>query len=124
MFIGGKELRIRGTAVVLKDSKLLLVRDKGKNKFSLPGGGVHINEPLMATAVRELYEELGMSARKAERIFKCDFKGSYRNHKVTLIESDDEPQLTGKELDKFIWWDMQTDIPRFPHVDQILNKLK
>lgn len=117
-------MRIRGTAVVLKDSKLLLVRDKGKNKFSLPGGGVHINEPLMATAVRELYEELGMSARKAERIFKCDFKGSYRNHKVTLIESDDEPQLTGKELDKFIWWDMQTDIPRFPHVDQILNKLK
>jgi len=114
-------LRTRGTAVVFKGGKVLLVRDKGKHKFSLPGGGTNEDEPSMAAAIRELYEELGMSARKAERIFRCDFKGSLSKHKVTLIESDDEPRLRGKELDKFIWWDMKSDIPRYSHVAHILK---
>jgi len=117
-------MRARGTAVVFRKGKVLLVRDKGKHRFSLPGGGTHANEPSMAAAIRELCEELGMSARKAERVFKCDFQGSLSKHKVSLIETDDEPRLRGKELDKFIRWDMKTDIPRYAHVDQILKKLK
>ena len=77
----------------------------------------------MAAAIRELHEELGMRARKAERMFRCDFEGSVSKHKVSLIETDDEPRLRGKELEEFIWWDMKADIPRFSHVDQILEKL-
>ena len=57
-------MRIRGTAVVFRDGKVLLVRDRGKYKFSLPGGGTKRNEPSISSAVRELYEELGMRARK------------------------------------------------------------
>jgi len=117
-------MRIRGTALVFRDGKVLLVKDKNKHKFSLPGGGTNQNEPSMATAIRELYEELGMSARKSERIFNCDFKGSLNNHKVTLIETEDTPVLRGKELDMFIWWDMKTRIPRYFHVDQILARFK
>ena len=78
----------------------------------------------MGAAVRELFEELGMSACKAERVFECDFEGSLSKHKVSLIETDDEPRLRGKELDKFIWWDMKADVPRYAHVDQILKKLR
>ena len=110
--------------MVFRDGKVLLVRDRGKRRFSLPGGGAQPNEPSMATAIRELSEELGMSARKAERIFRCDFEGSVSKHKVSLIETDDEPRLRGKELDKFIWWDMKTNVPRYAHVDHILKKLR
>jgi len=117
-------MRNRGTAVVFRNGKVLLVRDRGKQKFSLPGGESNRNEPSMAAAIRELYEELGMSAKKSERIFSCDFKGSLSKHKVSLIETDDEPNLRGKELDKFIWWDMQTEIPLYPHVAQILDKMR
>jgi len=116
-------MRARGTAVVFRNGKVLLVRDKGKHKFSFPGGGVNHNEPSLAAAIRELYEELGMSARKAERLFRCDFKGSLSKHKVSLLETEDEPHLRGKELDKFIWWDMKADIPRYSHVDYILKRL-
>jgi len=115
--------RTRGTAIVLRDNKVLLVRDKGKNKYSLPGGGTNKDEPSMASAIRELYEELGMSAKKAERIFRCDFKGSLNKHKVVLVETDDEPRLRGKELDEFIWWDMETEIFLYDHVKAILGKL-
>lgn len=115
--------RIRGTAVVIRENKVLLVKDRGKKKFSLPGGGTNRNEPSLSAAIRELYEELDMSARKAERIFKCDFLGSFNKHKVSLIETDDEPFLKSRELEEFCWWNMKDQIPRYAHVDYIIKQL-
>jgi len=51
-------MRTRGTAVVIKDGKVLMVRDKGKHRYSLPGGGINKNEPTVSAAAREVYEEL------------------------------------------------------------------
>jgi 8-oxo-dGTP diphosphatase len=116
-------MKTRGTTVVIRDGKVLLVRDKGHKNFSLPGGGVNKNEPPLAAAVRELYEELRMSARKAERLFRCDFKGTASEHKVSLVETDDQPKLGDKELVEFIWWDRRRDVSRYAHVDQILKAL-
>lgn len=115
-------MRYRGTALVFRDNKVLLVKDKDVNSYSLPGGGTHKDEPALAAAVRELYEELKMSAKKAERVFKCDYKGQSRYHKVTLIETEDEPIINDNELVEFIWWDMETDIKKFNHVDYIITK--
>ena len=112
--------RVRGTAVVIRENKVLLVKDSGKKKFSLPGGRRNRNEPSLSTAIRELYEELGMSAKKAERIFKCDFSGLFNKHKVSLIETDNEPILKSKELKEFCWWNMKDQIPRYAHVDYII----
>lgn len=115
-------MRIRGTAVVIRDGKVLLVKDRGKHKYSLPGGGRNRNEPSLAAAARELYEELGMRAIKAQRIFKCDFEGSFSKHEVSLIETNDDPDIRS-ELEHFIWWDMKDDIPRYAHVNFIMKKL-
>ena len=114
-------MRNRGTALVFQNNHVLLVRDAGRKTYSLPGGGVNRREPALAAAVRELKEELGMSAYKAERIFKCDFDGSFSRHKVSLIETNDSPRLNSQELDEYIWWDMTKNIPRFKHVDAILE---
>ena len=117
-------MRQRGTAVVIRHGKVLLVRDKGHSRYSLPGGGIKKGEPTISAATRELYEELGLSAVKAERLRHCDFKGSTSIHKVCLVEANGEPQLEGHELNKFIWWDMKTPIPVYAHVNHILKKLK
>jgi hypothetical protein len=71
--------------------------------------------------VRELKEELGMSAYKAERLFKCDFDGSFSRHKVSLIETNDSPRLNSNELEEYIWWDLKKPISRYSHVDSILE---
>lgn len=116
-------MRQRGTAVVIRHGKVLLVRDRGRHRFSLPGGAVKPGEPTASAAARELYEELGLKAVNVRRMRHCDFKGSASHHKVCLIEARGEPRLRGHELDKFMWWDGNTDIPVYAHVKAILRKL-
>lgn len=110
--------------MVLKDNKVLLVRDKGKHRYSLPGGGIERNETTITAATRELNEELHLAVHSITRRRDADFKGSFSFHKVCLASIDNKPYLTGNELDRFIWWDMKTEIPRYEHVSYILHKLK
>jgi len=116
-------MRQRAVAVVLRHNKVLLVRDRGKHRFSLPGGGIHKGEPTASAAARELYEELGLSAGSVKRLRNCDFRGSSNHHKVCLIEAAGNPRLRGRELDKFLWWDMRSDMPVYPHVKSILKAM-
>ena len=115
---------IRGTAILFRNGKVLLVRDRGKSSFSLPGGRQSGTEALLCTAVREIYEELGMRTRKAERLYHCDYESRHNQHRVTFIESDDDPVLNDSELADFFWWDQQSKIPRFAHVDAILDRFR
>jgi len=116
--------RKRVTIVVFdQDKRVLLVKDKGIHKYSLPGGGIHRHETTKHAASRELYEELKMKAIKNTRRKDCDIKTKHTNHKVCVIESYDYPKIHDRELRKFIWWDCKTKIKRFDHVDRILVRL-
>jgi ADP-ribose pyrophosphatase YjhB (NUDIX family) len=115
-------MRQRGTAIVIRDNKVLLVRDAKAHRYSLPGGGINKNEPVVSAAAREVYEELGLHVTMVKRIQECDFRGSLSEHRVCLVEVTGEPNIRSHELDKFIWWDMKEEIPVFEHVTYILNK--
>ena len=117
-------MRQRGTAIVIRAGKILLVRDRGKHRFPLPGGAINKNEPSVSAAAREVYEELGLHVTMVKRLHECDFKGSLSEHKVCLIRANGEPRLRGHELDKFIWWDMKEPIPVYEHVTHILKRYK
>lgn len=109
-------MRQRATAIVIKGGKVLLVRDKGHSKFSLPGGAIEHGEPTISAVARELSEELGLNLVKVTRIRHCDFRGSLSEHKVCLVEVVGEPHLRGHELAEFIWWDMNDKTPIYAHV--------
>ena len=113
-------LRRRATAVVIREDKVLLVRDQGKHHFSLPGGGVHHGELSLSAAARELYEETGLRATKVVRIF--NYRGKVNEHRVFLVEADGHVHLS-KELSDFIWWDGKTAIPIYPHATNILGQV-
>ena len=117
-------MRQRGVAVVIRHGRVLLVRDRGKHHFSLPGGEIKKGEPTVSAAARELYEELGLKATKATRRRDCDFKGAVSKHRVCLIQVSGRPRLRGHELDKFVWWDMKEPIPVYAHVEHILRKMQ
>ena len=115
--------RDRATAVVVRDGKVLLVKEAGVHYFSLPGGGMHNGEPAADAAVREIAEELGLVATRFERLEGCDHAGLMNDHHVCLVQADGDPRVIGRELDAFCWWDMQESIPLHPHVKAILSKV-
>ena len=120
----GPTKRVRATAVIARDGKVLLVRDRGKHRFSLPGGGLKKGEPTLSAAARELYEELGLRATSIERLRECDFRGKASKHKVCLVtEFDGHPHIQGHELSEFRWWDTKDNVPVFAHVRFILSRL-
>ena len=116
-------MRQRATAVIIRGDKLLLVRDKGANHYSLPGGKIELNESSEKAVARELEEELGLSTVTVKRLDNCDFTGSLSQHNVFLVQVSNEPEIKS-ELDGFIWWDMAKPIPVFEHVNYILGKIK
>jgi len=105
----------------MRKGKVLLVRDRGRHRFSLPGGGIRKGEPSVSAAARELYEELGLRASRVTRLRYCDLRTPATEHRVSLIEASGEPVLRGHELDRFMWWDMKTPVPVFEHVAAILG---
>jgi ADP-ribose pyrophosphatase YjhB (NUDIX family) len=116
-------MRKRSTAVVVRNGKVLLVKDKGHHRFSLPGGERKQRETTVSAAARELYEELGLKTVRVTRLRQCDFRGAVSEHKVCLIQASGNPRLRGHELDKFVWWDMKETIPMYAHVKNILKRI-
>lgn len=118
-------MRRRVTAVVIRDSKVLLVRDKGKDKFSLPGGAIEKGESPTIAVKRELYEELKLNTTKVTRLRERDYKSPVNEHKVCRVEVEGEPQAS-HEIDKFIWCDIKEPITIavFSHVNNILKEIQ
>ncbi len=57
---------------------------------------------------------------RGDRLYHCDYESANNYHKVSLIETDDDPAIRSAELCEFTWWDQSQDLPRFRHVDAIL----
>lgn len=114
-------LGLRATGIVIKGGKVLLVRDKGHRRFSLPGGGIHRGEPPISEVARELYEELGLSADKIERVLT--YQSRTHRHSVFLIAAHHGRLRLKSELEAMLWWDQEKPLPIFQHVSGILGQL-
>ena len=111
-------LRPRATAVVTHKGKVLLVTDRGRNRYSLPGGGIQQGESPVTAVARELHEETGLSADKIEPVFTHHSKT--QEHVVFLITAHHGRARPRGEIDAFLWWDGKEEIHLFPHVKDIL----
>ena len=114
--------RQRATALVVNEGRYLVVRDKGHDRYSLPGGAMEQGEAALTAACRELTEELGMKAYKAERLFDYTNEGSFNDHKVVLVFAGGQPRINDRELDSFRWWDGRERLPLYPHVTSIVSR--
>jgi hypothetical protein len=117
--------RYRATVVIIRDGKVLLVRDTGKHDYSMPGGGFKRGESTIQAGIREVSEEInGLSILSFERLQLCDFVGQRANHKVCRLVVSGNPYIKQlHEIDKVIWWDMKSELPVQGHVKYILSKL-
>ena len=112
--------RLRATVVVIRGHEVLLVMDKGRSRYSLPGG-VKRGEPSIAAAARELYEETGLNCSKIE--WQFSYRGRVQRHKVFRATPVGDPRLKDGELSRYVWWDGKRDLPVEAHVSDILGRM-
>ena len=80
--------RNRATALVFREGRLLLVRERGAKHWSLPGGGMKDGEDPVAAAIRELHEETKLVARSATYLFL--YESPSQHHHVCCLEVEGE----------------------------------
>ncbi len=99
--------RRRSTAICVNEGTIVLVREKGQSRFSLPGGNIEHGEYSMSAAVREVGEELGLQADACLYLF--DFESATTLHSVFMIEYQNNLHLS-REISDFTRWAGDTDI--------------
>lgn len=100
----------------------MLVRDRGRNSFALPGGGVDPGELPISAVARELYEETTLTANSISYLFQHG--GKHNNHHVFRVSADGEVSVaTDLHVAEHIWWDKNGGVSVYPHVTEILARL-
>ena len=116
-----RALRRRATAIVMRSGRTLLVRDRGRRSFALPGGGVNAGEAAAGAVARELYEETTLAAHRIKYLFR--HSGKYNAHYVFRVDARCEVSVADDPMvEEFLWWDGGGDAPIHPHVNAILSK--
>lgn len=115
-----RKRNVRATVICQRVGLVLLVRDRGKKAFSLPGGRIEGGEGVLEAAVRELREELGLQAVSAMRCPEKDFVARYSHHHVVHASFMGEPVLQDGELVEYRWWDGLEELAVMNHVTGIL----
>lgn len=92
--------RDRSQAVVVKDGRVLLVKEKvdGRTFFNLPGGGIEKGETPECAALRELKEECNISGQIARKL-SVQYKPDNRGEVHTFLVMADEGQRPSKGID-------------------------
>ena len=96
------------TAVVDQSGKILLIREKGDERFMLPGGPMGHGDDVLETALRRLRRQAGLLVSRAEFLF--EHEGSVQLHKVVLIQADGRVHLQKWQIPEYKWWDRREPI--------------
>jgi len=123
LFFSGK---LRTRALIIHKSQILLVRNwKGRQRWTLPGGGAKNNESSQGAIIRELKEELGLNVKKTELEFISEVnhvEGSAKYpvviYRLKFVKkptfSMHRPELIDAE-----WWQVN-DLP--VNIDELTEK--
>jgi 8-oxo-dGTP diphosphatase len=115
-----RKKRNRATALVFRDGRLLLVRERGAKHWSLPGGGMKKGEDAITAAIRELDEETKLVVRSA--IYLFHHESPSQHHHVCQMDAEGKVELLKEEIGDYRWWDGETQLAIIPSALAIIGR--
>jgi len=121
---------IRIGAIILKDRKLLLIREKSQSFFTLPGAAPEGNESFEGTLLRGIKETLNTGPKKM-KFFNTFFGESPASNSLLILETylvvPNGDLGMGPKMEEMKWVDSRdmSSVPvNFLIKDQIVPELK
>lgn len=128
--------RVGVGAVVIKDSKVLLVRrgiPPSEGLWAIPGGHVELGETLQETAEREILEETGVIIKAQDPIYAFDLierdeSGRIRFHYIVVDVKADyvsgDPRGSDDALEaRWLSWEEIVELPVSHNTIQLLKAI-
>ena len=94
---------IRASAIIVKDGKILLIhrKNRGREYWVFPGGGIENDDTGDETVVREIKEETGLTCTKVKFAFLAEtYKGGHKHPFYSCKVNNKEIVLGGAEAKK------------------------
>ncbi|WP_409291888.1 NUDIX domain-containing protein [Peribacillus sp. SCS-37] len=116
-------MRKRSAAVILHNSRAVLIRRKRENEvyYVFPGGGIEAGESAEEAAIRECMEEIGVSINIKDFFMSLEFKGTQHYYLAEInngeIISGEGKEYTDPERDRGTYQPLWVSIGDFPRLD-------
>jgi len=114
-------------AAIIKNNKILVVKEVGWKQYGLPGGTIKENEEVFDCLSREIKEELNVNVKKDSLEYLGIFEDVAMNEPNTIIqiklyraELESEPSKTS-EVKGMFWFGKNDDFEKLGPVDK--NKI-
>lgn len=102
--------------MVIFRGEVLLVFDRWRKQWELPGGMREVGEDAMRTAVRELGEETGIRSADLDLVAVAEFdvrRPDRREYAAIYRATLSEPPklIVNDEVGDFLWWNPLSAVP-------------
>lgn len=78
--------RVSLKCLIVDEGRVLVVREKGRGSWDLPGGGIEHGEDIRAAIARELKEEINFTGHFSYAVLKIDDPAMLRTRDVWQIK--------------------------------------
>ena len=117
--------------IIIKNGKILLLKKFSKDYYETPGGKIEENESIEGCLVRELQEEIGVTAISFIKFLEME-KFNFENKEITnyaflIRKFKGKPRIIEEHIfEKMIWVSIKeaNKLSLSPNVTEIVKKLK
>ena len=109
--------KVRLGVVLIRDERILLVRQNHRPFWVFPGGTLEPEEGLEDCAIREMKEEINLDVRVSKILYLADFFQPPDSHAL-----DTEPSSPRHTIDVFVLAEYEAGVPMMT-VDENLNDM-
>lgn len=124
-----KNIRVRIAVILIKDNKILLIRQEkaGHSYWLVPGGGVNFGEEISSCAIREIKEETNLEVKLGKLLFINEsiapsgnkhlinlfFLGEIESGEIKLAKEDNLKELSFIDIEKLSFLELHPPIGKF-----------